>query len=260
MTAKIIKGFTLIELLVVIAIISIIAAMLFPVFASVREKARTIACLNNCKQLGMAEMQYVRDNDETFWNQPGNADTGPFYSDLLMPYIKSAGVFRCLDNTVNTTATDGFWPGLHTKPPYPVNYGFADPGIHSHMDFNTGNDLAPYTVAQITDASKVVLLTDSALYWNVNVCEADPDKSNGKGSLYFAQGDPKSSFEVNGLMGQPIHQGGMNFVYADGHAKRGMVTPIPSTPQPYPWQIVGYYPGAKGLEDDCGPPFGKVPS
>jgi prepilin-type N-terminal cleavage/methylation domain-containing protein/prepilin-type processing-associated H-X9-DG protein len=259
-TAKFSRGFTLIELLVVIAIISIIAAILFPVFASVREKARATACLNNCKQLGMAEMQYIQDNDETFWNQPDNGDGGPFYSDLLMPYIKSAGVFRCPDSTVNTTAANLILPANHTVPTYPVQYGFADPGIHSHFDFSTYDDLAPYTLAQINEPSKVVLLTDAGFYWNVNVCEPDPDKPNGKGSFYFAQGDPKSTTQENVSLGQPLHQGGMNFVYADGHAKKGQVVRIVPAPQPPPWEIVGYYPSGRASEVDCSAPFGVVPS
>lgn len=60
------KGFTLIELLVVIAIIAILAAILFPVFAQAREKARAASCLSNCKQLGTAAMMYSQDWDEKF--------------------------------------------------------------------------------------------------------------------------------------------------------------------------------------------------
>ena len=59
-----IKGFTLIELLVVIAIIAILAAILFPVFSTAREKARQSACLSNLKQIGLAMMQYTQDYDE----------------------------------------------------------------------------------------------------------------------------------------------------------------------------------------------------
>jgi len=59
-------GFTLIELLVVIAIIAILAAILFPVFAQARDKARQASCLSNCKQMGTAWMMYTQDYDETF--------------------------------------------------------------------------------------------------------------------------------------------------------------------------------------------------
>jgi len=60
------KGFTLIELLVVIAIIAILAAILFPVFAQAREKARAISCTSNLKQIGLGLLQYTQDNDEQF--------------------------------------------------------------------------------------------------------------------------------------------------------------------------------------------------
>jgi prepilin-type N-terminal cleavage/methylation domain-containing protein len=92
------SGFTLIELLVVIAIIAILAAILFPVFAQAREKARQASCLSNTKQVGTATLMYVQDYDE---RMPLSAylDTGTrkgyHVIDLIFPYVKNANVFQC---------------------------------------------------------------------------------------------------------------------------------------------------------------------
>jgi prepilin-type N-terminal cleavage/methylation domain-containing protein/prepilin-type processing-associated H-X9-DG protein len=98
------QGFTLIELLVVIAIIAILAAILFPVFAQAREKARAITCISNQKQVNLGFLQYVQDYDETYpMGQYVDPGTGIQYTwaDMVMPYIKSGnkwaqgGVFTC---------------------------------------------------------------------------------------------------------------------------------------------------------------------
>jgi prepilin-type N-terminal cleavage/methylation domain-containing protein len=102
------RGFTLIELLVVIAIIAILAAILFPVFAKAREKARQTACMSNERQLGLGVVQYVQDNDEMMpWlinygepaaTPPAGGSDAINWRDLIMPYEKSEEVFRCPDN------------------------------------------------------------------------------------------------------------------------------------------------------------------
>jgi prepilin-type N-terminal cleavage/methylation domain-containing protein/prepilin-type processing-associated H-X9-DG protein len=99
------NGFTLIELLVVIAIIGILAAILFPVFVQVREKARQTSCMSNAKQIGLADLQYSQDNDEAMvpdWIGPvipwlgfgGNQR----WTDLLYPYVRTTNVFNCPDD------------------------------------------------------------------------------------------------------------------------------------------------------------------
>jgi prepilin-type N-terminal cleavage/methylation domain-containing protein/prepilin-type processing-associated H-X9-DG protein len=101
------NAFTLIELLVVIAIIAILAAILFPVFAQAREKARQTTCLSNQKQIGIGIIQYVQDYDERFpykWNKPTATtwNTSLSWRDFISPYIKNgisggnfSGVYNC---------------------------------------------------------------------------------------------------------------------------------------------------------------------
>src|ERR1035438_8303880 len=98
------QGFTLIELLVVIAIIAILAAILFPVFAKVREKARQTSCTSNEKQLGLAFAQYVQDNDETYpvgaknSNYSAGDHFGVGWAGAIYPYVKSTGLYVCPDD------------------------------------------------------------------------------------------------------------------------------------------------------------------
>lgn len=130
------KGFTLIELLVVIAIIAILAAILFPVFAQAREKARGISCLSNAKQMATATVMYVQDYDEILWSYrevaSGDQQYNPFWSSpyvangpcagassgnrqfwdvLLYPYIKNYDIFKCPSNPGNVNG-NGVWVNI----------------------------------------------------------------------------------------------------------------------------------------------------
>ncbi len=93
------RGFTLIELLVVIAIIAILAAILFPVFAKAREKARQSSCSSNLKQIGLASLQYAQDYDETYpaYNLP---ITGS-WRNMVTPYAKNTQIFECPSRATN---------------------------------------------------------------------------------------------------------------------------------------------------------------
>jgi len=127
------KGFTLIELLVVIAIIAILAAILFPVFARAREKARASACLSNLKQIGLGIMMYAQDYDETlpacrfeegYWPW----QTWPTYASYwwcaifpgaIQPYIKNTQIWACPSQTGSNWGT--IW-GIPEK----VGYGYNE--------------------------------------------------------------------------------------------------------------------------------------
>jgi len=150
-------GFTLIELLVVIAIIAILAAILFPVFAQVREKARAITCASNEKQIGIGILQYVQDYDEHFppdaYFDAGHAgEYGTAYqhcwNQSIQPYIKNGQS----DNTLGG-AKGGVW----SCPDFPAQQSFNyHPREDWFPDFNT-----PGYVGQVQWEGNIIASTPS---------------------------------------------------------------------------------------------------
>src|SRR5438309_7840989 len=110
------SGFTLIELLVVIAIIAILAAILFPVFAQAREKARQAACLSNCKQMALGVMQYTQDYDELLPVIGDNGQCRGRWQWQIFPYVKNGQVFTCPNLPRNAWNTVPAVPVTSTPP------------------------------------------------------------------------------------------------------------------------------------------------
>jgi len=169
-------AFTLIELLVVIAIIAILAAILFPVFAQAREKARQSTCLSNEKQLGLAFMMYVQDYDEKFpMNQydtsapggVGDDNSLRFWTDFVYPYIKNGdrGI-NGFDGLPITWGSSGVYicpsdPGSQYGITYGANYALMPDGLVSWTTLDT---LVPVgSLASIDTPADTVLLVEEGV-------------------------------------------------------------------------------------------------
>jgi prepilin-type N-terminal cleavage/methylation domain-containing protein/prepilin-type processing-associated H-X9-DG protein len=200
------KAFTLIELLVVIAIIAILAAILFPVFAKVREKARAIACVSNEKQIGLAFTQYIQDNDEKFPCGNFTTTNGNHlgWVGQVQSYTKSNGLFRCPDDPDTASAIGA-----------PVSYSF-------------NNNLANLSQASANAPSNTVLAYEVA---NTNfptvAGTADITSPAGIGVSTDDAYTPAQDL-ATGPLGSPTvftpntagrHTDGSNFLAADGHSK-----------------------------------------
>jgi len=218
------KAFTLIELLVVIAIIAILAAILFPVFAKVREKARQTSCLSNEKQIGLGIIQYVQDNNETYPVNSGQYPngTGYYWSNGwavgVYPYVKSTGVFKCPDDP--TTATAPFVPIS-----YAINWNLINT-----TQQGGNNNTAEAIAVQNAPASTVLAFevqgqsfNPTGLVGNDTSPSATMDGGfwggrMGNNSGQFATGsDPIKP--INNISSGPVHTSGANYLCCDGHAK-----------------------------------------
>ncbi len=203
------KGFTLIELLVVIAIIAILAAILFPVFARARERARQTSCLSNLKQMILATHMYIQDYNERtpphgYFDEEAPAprfnDSRGGYWDwpaLIEPYVMNRDIFQCPshphDGGYSSSGTDP-WPVAYTVPRRVSNVRLGQVERPAekiyHMDKN-----------------------ESISIWSNNIIEPNRGRAD-----YERGEDPHGDFENESYVGY-WHNEGANYTHFDGHAK-----------------------------------------
>ncbi len=192
-------GFTLIELLVVIAIIAILAAILFPVFARAREKARQTSCLSNLKQIGTAMLMYVQDYDERYGQSLSGTAIGTVTCyHQLMPYMKNDQILQCPSNPneISAAGVNAVLTGAGAPPLAPGFNGTS-------YIFNT----AVWEDGNITDPP-----SGTPPIKDAEIQRPSETMSLGDGNLEVAP----SLFNTP-IMG--THNEMANAVFCDGHAK-----------------------------------------
>jgi prepilin-type N-terminal cleavage/methylation domain-containing protein/prepilin-type processing-associated H-X9-DG protein len=188
------RGFTLIELLIVIAILTVLAAILFPVLAQARERARRASCLSNGRQLGLAFLQYAQDFDEYF---PLTAHAGANFSwtATLDPYLRNKQVFRC-PGDLSANWSD---PAKPRKTSYFLNAYMPGTGPYGKLSL-------------VASPGNVIYIAESA---DSNPSDHFHPMQWGGATNDFWNAPAGETSEV----ALRRHQGGFNAVYADGHCK-----------------------------------------
>jgi len=217
-TANARRAFTLIELLVVIAIIAILAAILFPVFAQARTKARAVSSLSNSRQFGLAIQMYVNDNDEslplTSHARPAGwkyGDPDPSWIDGVQPYVKTRLLGRLPDDLSDN------WPEMVDVPA--LTAAGKTPRLSSYVTnayLNNNKDGTGWVLAQIDKPASTVYV--------VEYRESKPGvpKAGDHAHPMCWEGWATStctSIASDGEVEKARYQGGANYTFVDGHAK-----------------------------------------
>jgi prepilin-type N-terminal cleavage/methylation domain-containing protein/prepilin-type processing-associated H-X9-DG protein len=240
------NAFTLIELLVVIAIIAILAAILFPVFAQARAKARQTSCLSNMKQLGLAFLMYAQDYDEmairTFYG-PSPSNTNCSWPVFTQPYIKNYGIFSCPDAPTGLGRTPGTMVmsgGCGTLPDgLSVTYAY-NLYIGGNLAPGSGSTAIPtLSTAAIVAPATTVLMTDGGtdprtnpntpVLWPLKRAttkgSAAPDSTLGRTAWIIAHAGSSNITSGFADYGAPHarHSEQTNVLWADGHVKSSRI-------------------------------------
>jgi prepilin-type N-terminal cleavage/methylation domain-containing protein/prepilin-type processing-associated H-X9-DG protein len=254
------RGFTLIELLVVIAIIAILAAILFPVFAKAREKARQISCVSNMKQIGLAVVMYAQDYDEMF-PPKGVCANGSWEWDgwetLVAPYVKngahtgtatgdtnySGSVFACPSNSNNTAATAFSAGAFQYSSDYACNSNQAFGKLLNLPGNQSGTGDGPFGGQNDVSACGVAIAAQQAPASLIAFCE-----NNGAGSGNSGWNLDPTDPAFSGTPGVSVtpqvahqcplfvgHTQTSNYAFCDGHVKSER-----------PWATVGPNDGGNG--------------
>lgn len=210
------RAFTLLELLIVIAIIAILAAILFPVFAQAREKARQTACLSNLHQVGLATIMYAQDYDEImpgtdFGGEEGDPGPEYFWGDLLQPYLKNRQILTCPSASIPlryTSPLPNFPQGISLEWSY--NYAIND--IRDIHEVRLGAAHMP--LSAFTKPAETLLIVDGWPATDDPGEEGQPERQEIRWvwGLRDAVHNPLDD-------GNPRHSARFNFVACDGHAK-----------------------------------------
>jgi len=255
---KVRQAFTLIELLVVIAIIAILAAILFPVFAQAREKARQTSCLSNLKQLTMGWVMYAQDYDEKFpsWNWGVNHQGGTgspnnnattLWSNAIFPYVKSAGVYACPSDARNLTAQQAYGGWFRYDNSL---LGFPQPLLTANLSYGANEPLTAIngksSLAGMDRPAETFLVGDMNTplsgfggynEWvaaeNANAPATDPRRTNVLWRVAYPKGPACIPTDGNTYYNRfaaqstiqgrwdscSFHSTGSNLGFADGHVK-----------------------------------------
>jgi prepilin-type N-terminal cleavage/methylation domain-containing protein/prepilin-type processing-associated H-X9-DG protein len=212
------RGFTLIELLVVIAVIAILAAILFPVFAQARDKARAASCVSNLKQFAHAVLMYIQDYDEVFPQSvysmdgailiPGSRHRAFTVYDATLPYVKNIEVMVCpshrpgIDFAAVLASFALQSSGNFRYSSYGLNFAlFQDPALPPGL----------FDQDPVVSLAAVAEPVNTTMFFDATYTRTPVD--------HLGNRVPAGGFEWSNFPGDSRHADGLNVSFVDGHVK-----------------------------------------